>query len=182
MITITVPGEPTAKGRPRFRQWKAKDGRAGVTAYTPQKSENAEAFIKQIASQAMMPQEPVPSGLKLGGVELLYDGPTSGQPRRPPLDGPVAVTMIAHFQIRSSWSKKKQLAARTGAVRPTGKPDLDNVLKTYGDALNGIVWLDDSQIVSVTLSKVYSDTPHVLLQVEPWQAVRPIAIAAASAA
>lgn len=37
----------------------------------------------------------------------------------------------------------------------TKKPDLDNVLKSLFDSLNGIVWKDDSQVINVLASKEY---------------------------
>lgn len=50
-----------------------------------------------------------------------------------------------------SWSKKKQ--AQT--VYVTGKPDCDNVLKLIADAMNNIVWRDDSQISEIIFSRQY---------------------------
>ena len=67
--------------------------------------------------------------------------------------------------IPSSWSKKKQAAAEAGEVRPTGRPDLDNIVKLYADAFNGVVWRDDSQVVRVVSEKRYSDRPGVLVTV-----------------
>ena len=48
-----------------------------------------------------------------------------------------------------------------GKIRPTKKPDADNIMKAVADALNGIAYKDDSQIVNVTIAKWYSDTPRV---------------------
>lgn len=162
VITVIVPGEPTAKGRPRFRQWKAKDGRAGVTAYMPGKTANAEAFVKERAAQAM-------------------DHWAVGSVPKAPLTGPLTMVLTAHLPIRASWSKRKQADARAGLLAPTSKPDLTNISKTYEDALNGIVWIDDSQIVECILRKRYSDQPRVELTVEPWTA-QATATAARSAA
>lgn len=38
---------------------------------------------------------------------------------------------------------------------PSTRPDLDNLLKTVKDALNGVAWEDDSQVVWVQATKVY---------------------------
>jgi Holliday junction resolvase RusA-like endonuclease len=46
-----------------------------------------------------------------------------------------------------------------GYVRPVVKPDADNLLKTIADALNGVCYSDDSQIVEVTLNKWYAEEP-----------------------
>ena len=58
--------------------------------------------------------------------------------------------------IPASWSKKKAEAAKKDAIRPTTKPDLDNILKMM-DALNGVAWKDDAQVVSVLIQKYYSE-------------------------
>ena len=45
--------------------------------------------------------------------------------------------------------------------RPVKKPDLDNVVKVYADALNQLAYHDDSQIVTIVCKKYYSDRPRV---------------------
>ena len=50
-------------------------------------------------------------------------------------------------------------------MRPTGRPDLDNIVKLYADAFNSVVWRDDSQVVRVVSEKRYSDRPGVLVTV-----------------
>ena len=63
------------------------------------------------------------------------------------LDGPLRVDVLAVFDIPASWSKKKRGEALAGRVWPTGRADIDNVLKAPLDAFNGIVWNDDKQVV-----------------------------------
>ena len=48
---------------------------------------------------------------------------------------------------------------------PTKKPDLDNVLKAVLDGLNGIAFVDDSQVVNVCMAKHYDLTPRVAVTV-----------------
>jgi Holliday junction resolvase RusA-like endonuclease len=48
-----------------------------------------------------------------------------------------------------------------GSERPTKKPDLDNLAKSVLDALNGVIYQDDSQIVSLHMTKVYSQYPGI---------------------
>lgn len=78
-----------------------------------------------------------------------------------PFLGPVRMQVIAHFSIPASFSNKKKELARAGILRPAKKPDHDNILKIVSDALNGIAWRDDAQIVSSTFDKIYSETPRV---------------------
>ncbi|WP_422446219.1 MULTISPECIES: RusA family crossover junction endodeoxyribonuclease [unclassified Endozoicomonas] len=83
--------------------------------------------------------------------------------RGEPLTGALAVLLLAVFPIPASWSKKKKQEAEAGMVRPAVKPDFDNVVKLYCDALNGIVWEDDKQIVDGRCIKVYGQRPGVLV-------------------
>lgn len=132
-LTITVPGKPMGKQRPRASK------RGGfVRLYTPEATVNAETFTRLCAIDQV------------------------GQPM---LEGPLVVALHAVFDIPGSWSKKKKAEALSGALRPTGKPDLDNLAKLYSDALNKVVWGDDAQIVSMALSKSYGTEPGVVITV-----------------
>ena len=84
---------------------------------------------------------------------------------QPCLEGPLTLSMHIIVAIPPSWSKRKQADALAGLIRPTGKPDLDNCAKLAADALNGIVWKDDSQIVGMSVSKRYGSAPGALLEV-----------------
>lgn len=81
-----------------------------------------------------------------------------------PLEGPLVVAVLARFAPPESWSGAKKSRALRGLVRPTGKPDADNVLKAL-DALNKIVWADDAQIVEATVKKIYAAAPGLLVRV-----------------
>lgn len=81
-------------------------------------------------------------------------------PHWTPWEGEVEMTMTTYFEIPQSWSKKKQEKARAHKIRPTKKPDLDNISKMK-DALNGIAWRDDAQVVHESNWKEYDDNPRV---------------------
>lgn len=83
----------------------------------------------------------------------------------PLIIGPVTLTITMLHPIRPSWSKKKQADALTNKVRPTIKCDADNCMKAVCDALNGVVWKDDVQVVDAMISKRFSDTPRVIVSV-----------------
>ena len=108
-------------------------------AFTPDRTVNFEGKLALAAQQAM-----------------------SG---RPPAEGPVAVTLEVLLPIAVSWSKKKREDAVAGRLRPTGRPDLDNFAKML-DALNMVVWGDDSQIVELVVFKRYSDAPQLAITVD----------------
>jgi Holliday junction resolvase RusA-like endonuclease len=107
-------------------------------AYTPQRTASYEAMLRHEAALAMR--------------------------NLSPLEGALRVQVIAYFGIPASWSTKKRRAALAGLVRPTKRPDWENVAKML-DALNGVVWRDDAQIVSGIIEKHYSDRPRLRVEV-----------------
>lgn len=84
---------------------------------------------------------------------------------RPPVEGPVAVTLDVRLPIPTSWPVKKHMAAELGYLRPTGKPDIDNYVKVL-DACNLIIWGDDAQITEVRAFKRYSPLPGITIAVD----------------
>lgn len=84
---------------------------------------------------------------------------------RPPLDGPLDLTVEAYMPIPRSWSRRRQSMAAHGLIRPTTRPDFDNLLKAC-DALNKVVWNDDAQVVRVRCEKAYSVRPRLVVIVQ----------------
>lgn len=78
-----------------------------------------------------------------------------------PASGEAILRLNAYYPIPKSASRKKKIDMVIGEIRPTKKPDLDNVMKAIADALNGIAYVDDSQIVTAEVRKYYDDTPRV---------------------
>ena len=83
---------------------------------------------------------------------------------RPPLTGPLSVLVEAFMPIAESKPQKWKSAARTGQIRPVKKPDWDNFGKIL-DALNLIVWVDDSQIIDGRVLKWFDDRPRLVVTV-----------------
>lgn len=73
---------------------------------------------------------------------------------RRPSAAAIALEIVVHRPYPKSWPE----ARKRRTLYPTGKPDLDNIAKLVGDALNEIVWVDDSQIVELRIKRQY--TPH----------------------
>lgn len=140
-LLFRVNGIPQGKARPRF----TKGGRA----YTPAKTRRYEEAVREAALLAAQVQ---------GFVK--YDEGT-----------PLEACITAWFPVPASWPKKKRAAALSGALYPTGKPDADNIAKAVLDAVNGIAFHDDRQIVSLTVRKRYTfrddDTPRVVVHIAP---------------
>lgn len=81
-------------------------------------------------------------------------------------DGPVRLSIMAWYGIPKSASKRKQQAMIGGLIRPTKKPDADNCAKVIADALNGLAWRDDSQVVSLHVEKMFGEEPMVSVMME----------------
>ena len=101
-----------------------------VQAYTPEKTRTYEALIKDAAIEAMGASEP--------------------------LETPVTLYLYIRVPIPKSHSKKKVEDCLNGLDQPIKKPDASNILKSVEDGMNGIVYKDDSQIINLHVTKVYS--------------------------
>jgi Holliday junction resolvase RusA-like endonuclease len=82
-----------------------------------------------------------------------------------PTDKALLVDLSVYMPVAASWPAKKRQMATNGDIRPTGRPDLDNFAKML-DALNHIVWMDDSQIVTLIVQKWYSTNPRMMVTVD----------------
>jgi Holliday junction resolvase RusA-like endonuclease len=84
---------------------------------------------------------------------------------RSPTDRPVAVSMLAVFPIPKSITKAKLAGIQAGFIPCQASADLDNVFKSVADAMNKIVFVDDSQVVQMTAKKLYGEEPRVVVSV-----------------
>jgi Holliday junction resolvase RusA-like endonuclease len=78
-----------------------------------------------------------------------------------PFLGPVSLFVGIYRSMPKSMPKKAKEGARIGLVRPVVRPDWDNYGKLICDAMNGIFWHDDSQVVDGKVSKYYSENPRI---------------------
>jgi Holliday junction resolvase RusA-like endonuclease len=84
---------------------------------------------------------------------------------RPPLEGPLALFIVAIWcWPKSTTAKKRGLA---GSHYKASRPDADNVAKIIGDALNGICYLDDAQVVELRILKQYGLSASTFISVSP---------------
>ena len=132
---FTVPGPPKGKGRPRFL-------RATGRAYTPKETASYENLIKVCAMEALN----------------AYEGEWQ-------LTGCYDFMICVYFPIPKSRPKEWKELALNGEIRAATKPDIDNIIKVFGDALNGIAWKDDSMVTSIIAWKCYSEIPRCEVRV-----------------
>lgn len=135
MFSFTVEGKPQGKARARTFY----DNRAGkMRSITPAQTRSYEDLIRWKYKEA-------------GGI---YHGESTLQ-----------VAINAFYPIPQSFSKAKRKAAEMGILRPTTKPDCDNIIKVVLDALNGVAYYDDKQVVSVFCDKHYSEIGYLKIEI-----------------
>ena len=112
---------------------------AFTRAYTPEKTASYENLVK-----------------------LEFQRQCSGQYSD---NGQIGMRVMCYYGLAGSDSKCKRQAKLDGAIRPTKKPDCDNVGKIIADSLNGVAYKDDAQIVSMTVEKYYAEIPRVEVEI-----------------
>ena len=111
-----------------------------VSTYSPTKTRDYESVIKDAAKKSM------------GSNELL--------------ETPVTVAIYITVPIPQSYSKKRTEACLRGSERPIKKPDIDNIAKCFLDAMNQVVYLDDTQVLTLHVTKVYGTVGMVEVMVK----------------
>ena len=138
-LTFTVPGVPVPKARARI----TKRG-----SYTPAKSAEYERKVAILAKKAMLEQ-----GFKMTdqAVKILID------------------FTLPRPQYHYKTSKGKTIDSVKEQYKfalHTVKPDIDNLIKSVKDALNKVVWNDDSQVIQIEAYKDYGVNPECEIKVE----------------
>lgn len=80
-------------------------------------------------------------------------------------DKMLKVDIKAYYSIPKSFSKSKHGEAAFGYIRPTTKPDSDNIIKVVLDALNGVAYYDDKQVVCVSCNKYYAENGYLEIEI-----------------
>ena len=71
----------------------------------------------------------------------------------------VAVSLACHFYF------VRPKSAKSSVIHKTTRPDLDKLIRSVADALKGVVYEDDSQVVSLSLIKEFAPRPHAQISV-----------------
>ena len=136
MIKFTYYGEIRGKGRPRF-----KNTGKFIQTYTDKDTQDYEMSIKEAYLQAN---------------QQSYMNPET----------PLSLSMVVYHQIPKSVSKKKKQEMLDLKIRPTKKPDIDNILKSVCDSLNKVAFYDDTQFVDIYVQKFYDETPRLEIYIK----------------
>ena len=79
-------------------------------------------------------------------------------------DVPLRMSIRFYLSVPKSASQKKRLDLITNFF-PTKRPDNDNLYKGIADALNGVAYYDDSQIVITHIHKLWSINPRAEISI-----------------
>lgn len=79
--------------------------------------------------------------------------------------GPAQVTIEIRLAIPQSARKRDVPLMRSGEIKPTKKPDCSNVAKLLEDALNKVLWHDDSQVTDLVVRKRWAEADSVTVEV-----------------
>lgn len=127
-IRFSVPGKPQGKARARTVYNLATKR---TTSYTPQETVLYENLIKTCYRQV---------------TDSIFDHGEA-----------LEVGIVANFEPVKSTPKKQRQLMLDGSIYPTKKPDIDNIIKVVLDALNGVAYKDDTQVIDVMATKRYAE-------------------------
>jgi Holliday junction resolvase RusA-like endonuclease len=134
-MQFIVEGKPQGKARARTFY----NSRAGkMQSITPEKTKSYEDLIRWKYKAA---------GGKYYGEKTLQ------------------VDIQAYYPVPKGFSKAKLKDATNGNLRPTTKPDCDNIIKVVLDALNGVAYYDDKQVICVSCNKYYAEQGYLVIRI-----------------
>jgi Holliday junction resolvase RusA-like endonuclease len=128
-------------GEPRGKGRPRATVRAGFArVYTDAATRKYEASVRAVAQKAMA--------------------------GRDPLEGPLSLSLRFRMPIPKSATKRAKAGMASGEIAHCSRPDLDNCQKALMDAMNGVVFCDDGQVVRAFTTKLYAEQPGVDVRVE----------------
>lgn len=139
-----IYGVPIAKQSFRYTVGKTKNGKHYAKKYQPEKIEKEKLNTRDQIIRIKLNEYP-------------YDFPLSGNI--------VIEELTFEFPVLKSFSKKKLKVVQDGwKLYKNTQPDLDNLEKNLWDAAEGIVFINDAQIVEKKqVRKIYSFEPKTVL-------------------
>jgi Holliday junction resolvase RusA-like endonuclease len=134
IIKFDVAGKPVPRGSKRAFPVRRKDGSLGVAVSdtTGERGRMWMAMVQEAARNAL---------------------PADWRQHRGP------IRLFVYFRLRrpKAHYTPKGAVKRWAPMHPTVKPDLTKLLRAVEDALTGVVWRDDSQIIHQVVNKEYAD-------------------------
>ena len=143
-ITFAVPGVPQPAGSKRAFPFQKKDGELGVAVSDDNpKARDWKATVAWTAVAAR----------NAAGLYVL-------------LDGPLRVAFDFELPRPKGQFGKDGLSRKSAPPYPIGRPDLLKLARAVEDAMQGVIYRNDSQIVMEQLQKRWGMTAvlHVILE------------------
>jgi len=134
IIKFDVAGKPVPRGSKRAFPIRRKDGSLGV-AVSDNTGERGRLWMAMV-------QEAARSALPSGWV---------------PRSEPIRLFIVFRFRRPKAHYTTRGAVKSSAPAYPTVKPDLTKLLRAVEDALTGVVWRDDSQIIYQAVVKEYAD-------------------------
>lgn len=137
-LYFIIDGPIVPKGRPRFKKIfvkneKTKKTTSRTVAYTPKRTLDYEKKVE------LAYRTEYPAGLAF-------------------TNEPLEMILNVYMAIPKGVSKKKREHMLLHEYPALHNGDVDNFLKSVADALNGVCYTDDCQIVCATVNKIWSET------------------------
>jgi Holliday junction resolvase RusA-like endonuclease len=135
MIRFTVYGKPEPAGSKRGFAFKRKNGSTGVAISDA--NPRSRDWKNAVASAAVE---------EFGEIELLR--------------GALSVRFTFHLvrpKGHYGTGRNSHVLKDSAPTHPTGKPDVLKLSRGVEDALTGVLWADDAQIVDERIEKIYGE-------------------------
>lgn len=131
----------TILGKPKPKE-RPRLNKSTGQVYTPKDTAHYEKFVQICYKQQNTGAKPFAKGV------------------------PLVVRIDTYHAIPKKANKKEREQMQAKGILPTTRPDVDNVIKAILDALNGITYHDDSQVVELDVKKFYCSNPRVWVQIQ----------------
>lgn len=141
LCSFDVKGKAVPQARPRSA---IIDGK--VVVHDEQKSSSYKNIVRMAALYAMRSQG--------------YKGPVEHSK-----DTSFIVRIEVNVGVPESLSKRRKAMCLSGALKPVGKPDVDNIAKAILDAMNGAVYKDDAGVTELSICKRYGSDENAHIDV-----------------
>lgn len=142
---MVLPIIPTPQMRARHMTGVSKSGKTFAATYTPKKQKEEAGSIMQLLAQ-YVPEKP--------------------------MEGYINIVISAFLPIPQSKPQWWKEAASKEYIKPTGKPDVDNLAKNILDCMTKMsFWHDDNQITRLLINKVYSEKPMWVIGITEYEQI-----------
>lgn len=145
-IEIIVPGRPVAWKRPHFFAQLASGEKLWQAAKQAKTPQELRQILKPLALAKVMPHKDEPIADYQKNVRSAAYRIFQGMPWECPIS--LDILFLMPRPQKSVWKSKPM-----PRYPHTAKPDVDNLTKGIKDALNGVVYRDDSQVANIHSSK-----------------------------